>query len=51
MNFFIEVNWSDVSDVAKKIRSISLKPIDANVQLQLLKLVDVNNEINRLIES
>ena len=50
MNFFIEVNWSDVSGVAKKIRSISLKPIDANVQLQLLKLVDVNNEIDRLIE-
>ncbi len=51
MNFFIEVNWVDVSYVAKKIQSVSLESINADVQLQMLKLVDVNNEIDRLIES
>ena len=51
MNYFIEVDWGDVSDVTKKIQSMSLKPINADIQLQLLKLVDVNNEIDRLIES
>lgn len=49
-NYFIEVDWNDTAEVAKKIQYASLEPICRRTHSRLLELVDINNEINELLK-